>query len=118
LPLILIYLTAVLFVTMLARRTSAQCVDHPDKKSGLKFSNESRFELTFFVDDDEKGVVVSSKAISDEISVEPGGTLRARAIVRGESFWVWIVNEVPRGQDCIWSVEDPLQGANVEIAKK
>ena len=92
--------------------TYAQCADHPDKMAALKFRNESRFELTFFVDDDEDGVVVPPKGVSPrEVRVEPGEhLLRARAIVRGESFWVWVVNEVPQGQICTWTVEDPPRG--------
>jgi hypothetical protein len=33
--------------------------------------------------------------------------LRARAIVRGESFWVWVINEVPQGHLCTWTITDP-----------
>lgn len=103
LPVAVICLSVVLFET-----TNAQCIDDPGKKTALKFSNESRFELRFFVDEDEVGVVVPPKTVSREIVVEPGEhMLRARAIVRGESFWVWTVNEVPQGQICTWTVEDP-----------
>ena len=97
-----------LFTAELTQKLTAQCVEHHDKTTALKFSNESRFELTFFVDEDEEGVVVPSRTVSDEISVEPGEhLLRARAIVIGESFWVWAVNEVPQGQVCTWTVTDP-----------
>jgi len=97
-----------------AQKLIAQCVENNDKRTALKFSNESRFELTFFVDDDEDGVIVPSRAVSNEITVEPGEhLLRARAIVRGESFWVWVVNEVPQGQVCTWTVTDPPRVAMI-----
>lgn len=103
-----IFLFAVFLTPFLVGNAHAQCVDHLDKKTALKFSNESRFKLTFFVDDDEKGVVVPSKAVSGEISVEPGEhLLSARAIVKGNSFWVWVVNDVPPGQICTWTIGDP-----------
>src|SRR5688500_4517208 len=47
------------------------CAEHPDKATAVRFSNESRFELTFFVDEEEEGVVVPSRSVSDEISVKP-----------------------------------------------
>lgn len=102
----LVFLTAILFGFSLG--VNAQCEDHPEKKTAVRFSNESRFELTFFVDEDEQGVFVPPKSISREVSVEPGEhLLRARAVVRGEIFWVWSVNEVTQGQGCTWTIEDP-----------
>lgn len=96
-------LNASLFQTV-----SGQCVDHPDKKTALKFANESGYDLTFFVDDDEAGVVVASKTVSMEQEVGPGEhLLRARAIIRDAGFWVWVVNDVPEGQVCTWTIEDP-----------
>ena len=83
----------------------------------MKFNNESRFELTFFLDDDEKGVVVASGAVSNEIEVRPGEHLfRARAVVMDKSFLVWTINEVPEGQVCTWTVTDPQRDA--AVAKK
>jgi hypothetical protein len=95
-------------MTMIAfQAASAQCVDHPEKKTALKFSNETRYELTFFVDDDEKGIVVAPGSISDEVEVEPGEHfLRARADLKGGGVWVWVVNEVPHGQVCTWTIDN------------
>lgn len=101
-------IAVICLAVQLSGEVYAQCVEHPDMKTAVKFSNESRFELTFFIDEDEHGVLVPSKSVSREIAVEPGEhMLRARAIVRGKSFWVWTVNEVPQGQICTWTVEDP-----------
>ena len=94
---------------VLADAVSAQCIDTPDKKTALKFNNESRFELTFFIDNDQQGIVVASGTVSIEVEVEAGQhLLRARAVVLGEGFWVWSVNEVPAGQVCTWTVTDPM----------
>jgi hypothetical protein len=87
-----------------------QCADHPDKRTAVKFSNESSFELTFFVDEDEDGVIVPAGAVSGETEVPPGEhLLRAKAVVRGQSFFVWTINEVPEGQVCTWTITDPSQ---------
>jgi len=108
LPIVLVGAMTFVFTAELTQKLTAQCVEHQDKTTALKFSNESRFELTFFVDEDEEGVVVPPRTVSDEVTVEPGEhLLRARAIVIGESFWVWAVNEVPQGQVCTWTVTDP-----------
>lgn len=86
---------------------SGQCVDHPDNKTALVFNNESSYDLTFYVDDDEKATV-RSRTMSGELEVEPGDHfLRARAIVRGRAFWVAVVNEVTKGKVCTWTVDDP-----------
>jgi len=97
-----------LFMAGLIQKLTAQCVEHQDKTTALKFSNESSFELTFFVDDDEEGILVQSWTISEEIGVKPGGhLLRARAIAGGKSFWVGVINKVPKGQVCTWTITDP-----------
>lgn len=105
-----------MIVTALAaafvQATSAQCIDHPYRKTAVKFGNETRFELTFYIDDDEKGVIVASGMVSNELEVSPGEHLfRARAVVAGKSFLVWVVNEVPEGQVCTWTITDPTTGS-------
>ena len=89
---------------------SAQCVDHPSGKTALKLSNQTKYDLTFGIDDDDKGVVPSRKE-SPEWEVEPGPHLMiAGALVDGKPVWVWANNEVPKGQICTWTVEDPQLG--------
>lgn len=91
-----------------AQTIPAQCVEHPEKKTALVFDNQTSFDLTFFVDEDEKGVSVASRTASNELEVEPGEhLLRARAVVKGQSVWVWIINEVPAGHLCTWTITDP-----------
>lgn len=88
----------------------AQCVQSQDGKTALKFSNESSYELTFFIDNDEK-VTLSQKTISAEFPVEPGDhILRARAMIAGVAMWVYTGNEVPEGNVCTWTIEDPPKG--------
>jgi hypothetical protein len=85
-----------------------QCVPHPAERTAVRFENESSYELTFFVDEDETGVVVPSRTRSPEQPVEAGEHLfRARAIVAGAAVWVWMINEVPKGYVCTWTVTDP-----------
>lgn len=85
----------------------AQCVSHPRGRTALRFSNQSRHELAFFIDDSDE-IVLAPKATTPPLEVEPGEhMLRARAMIRGQAVWVWTVNEVPRGQICTWSVHDP-----------
>ena len=95
---------------MLIQVASAQCLENPGKNTAIKFNNETSFDLTFFIDEDEKGAVVASGSESIEFQVEPGEhLLRARASLSGETLWVWTVNEIPAGHVCRWTVTDPQQ---------
>ena len=103
LHILLIGLITTIFVVSCRQPVSGQCVDHPGKKTAIVFSNESSYALTFFIDDEEKAFV-RSRAVSGELNVEPGEhLLRARAIIRGKSFWVATVNDVPKAQVCTWN---------------
>lgn len=91
----------------LSQQVSGQCVDHPAGRTALKFSNQTSYDLTFFVDDDEKTTVLA-KTSSKEWEVRPGEhQLRARAVIPDQTLWVWSVNEVLKGQICTWTIEDP-----------
>jgi hypothetical protein len=110
----LIFVLVLGLIAMFVQAMSAQCVKDPEKRTALRFNNETSLELTFFVDDDEEGVGVASRAVSRDLEVEPGEhLLRARAVIRGESFFVWVVNEVPLGQVCTWTITDPTARAAV-----
>ena len=103
LAVLVIFLSCFLGVT-----ARAQCFVHPNTNTALKFSNESSFDLAFFIDENEKGVFVRSLQLSGEIETTPGDhLLRARAVVKGKEFWVWSINEVPPGHICRWTVTDP-----------
>jgi hypothetical protein len=85
-----------------------QCVDHPVGKTAVKFNNETRYDLTFFIDREPVGTFVPSKQMSEERPVPPGShLLRAMAMVNGKEFWVWVINEIPSGQLCTWTLIDP-----------
>jgi hypothetical protein len=87
-----------------------QCSVHPEGRTALRFSNESRYELTFFVNDDMTGQVIRSGQIGPEREVPPGEhLLRARAILERQELWVVSWNEVPAGNLCVWTIEDPKQ---------
>jgi hypothetical protein len=96
-----------LAVLMITQGSQAQCVISPDGMTALKFNNQSSYELTFFIDHDEK-VTLAPKTASAEFPVEPGDhILRARATIAGVSVWASMGNSVPEGQVCTWTVEDP-----------
>ncbi len=115
LHILLIGLITTIFVVSCRQPVSGQCVDHPGKKTAIVFSNESSYALTFFIDDEEKAFV-RSRAVSGELNVEPGEhLLRARAIIRGKSFWVATVNDVPKAQVCTWTINDPGVQAGVAV---
>jgi len=89
----------------------SQCTVHPNGKTALRFSNESRYELTFFVDDEQVGITVSPRQVTSEREILPGEhILKARAVLERQELWVWSWNEVPAGYLCVWTVEDPKTG--------
>jgi hypothetical protein len=105
---IFIGLMAIVLTAVYSTVLSAQCVDHPAGKTAVKFNNETSYELTFFIDEAEAGVTVPSKTSSAEQEVTPGEhLLRALGTVDGQFVWVWVVNDVPRGQVCTWTLLDP-----------
>lgn len=100
-------LIALVFILGLSQLIHGQCVESPDGKTGVKFNNETSYELTFFVDEDEK-VTLVPKTASDVFPAEAGEHIfRARAMIGGVAFWVFMDNEVPEKQICTWTVEDP-----------
>lgn len=95
----------------IAENNSAQCVDHPLGKTALKFGNQTRYELTFFIDLEEIGIAVPSKKLSADREVDPGEhLLRAMARIENQTLWVWAMNDVPAGQICTWTIDDPKSG--------
>jgi hypothetical protein len=84
----------------------AKCIQHPDGKTAVVLNNETAYELTFFIDDMDRGdVAVAAK--SPEIEIIPGEHLfGARATIQGQSFWVLVINGVTKGQLCTWTVLD------------
>jgi hypothetical protein len=101
-------LSTVLLGLLLVSEAVPQCVRHPKNLTALRFSNESRADLIFYIDDDEEGIPIPSLYRSREFRVEPGEhLLKAKAVLQGMDVWVWTVNEVPRGQVCTWTVADP-----------
>ena len=97
---------------------AAQCVDDPSGRTAVILSNQTKYDLVFRIDDDEKGIVPSRKE-SPEWQIEPGvHTLIAGAIIDSGSYWVWTENEVLKGQVCTWTIEDRKEGSNTEKAQR
>lgn len=104
---ILVVMMVLVCAASLSHQISGQCVDHPAGRTALNFSNQTSYDLTFFVDDDEK-VTVRAKTSSNEWEVGPGEhQLRAGAVIADQTLWVWTVNEVLKGQICTWTIEEP-----------
>ena len=97
----------VAFGAFLSQKTAAQCVDNPSGRTAVRLDNQTKYDLVFGIDDDDKGIVPSRRQ-SPEWDVEPGIHLLIVGTVReGKAVWVWTNNEVPKGQLCTWIVEDP-----------
>ena len=101
------------------RAALGQCLPHPELRTAVLFANETSFELTFFIDADETGIAVQPKAVSPEQPVVPGEhILRARAMVNSRAIWVWVINEVPTGNVCTWTVTDPAHSSRMNSNSK
>lgn len=97
----------VLALLISMQSVQAQCVKSSDGVTALKFSNESSYDLTFFIDHEEK-VTLAPKTVSAEFPVVPGEhILRARVSIAEVSMWVYAGNEVPEGHVCTWTIDDP-----------
>jgi hypothetical protein len=109
----MIALNITILMWLFAAAGSAQCVDETAGRTGLRFSNQSSYGLTFFVDHENEGVFVQTGDVSSVREVTAGEhLLRARAEIGGVFFWVWVINEVPGGQICTWTVQDPPQSSS------
>jgi hypothetical protein len=107
-----------LVVTLSLQSAFGQCVEHPKGKTALIFSNESRHELTFFVDDELKTVLASGDK-SEEFEVEPGEhLLRATAVLMGMNVSVQTVNPFPAGYVCTWTIENPKKAQQIQKRKR
>ncbi len=92
---------------MLSQTGVAQCVDHASGKTAVILKNQTDHTLRFGIDDDDKGTVPPRNE-SVEWEVEPGvHLLVARATINANEVWVWTTNEVPKGQVCTWTIEQP-----------
>jgi hypothetical protein len=97
----------ILGTLLFAQQGSAQCVKHPEGHTAVILNNETAYDLTFFIDDVDKGLVIAGGK-SPEIIVVPGEHLfGARAVIQGQGFWVMVVNEVFEGELCTWTLLDP-----------
>lgn len=109
--------TLVVLALAAGAHLTAQCVDDPSGKTAVKLSNQTKHDLVLGIDDENKGMVPSHKE-SPEWEVEPGNHLLiAGAIVEGRPYWVWVKNEISKGQICTWTIADPEEGSSYEYAQ-
>jgi hypothetical protein len=95
---------------VLTEPVSSQCVEHPDGKTAVILKNDTKHDVVFRIDDNDKGTVPSKRS-SREWEVTPGEHLLvAGAIIDRRMYWVWTENELPKGQVCTWTLFDPEMG--------
>ena len=115
---ILVVVMVLVCAASLSQQVYGQCVDHPAGRTALTFSNETSYDLTFFIDDDEKTTVLA-KTSSKEWEVRPGEhQLRARAVIADQTPWVWSVNKVLEGQICTWTIENHSQDGDAVVVPR
>ena len=99
---------AIFFISQTA---SAQCVPSPNGETTAGLQNDTSFVLAFYIDNLKKADVPIDKK-SDYFEVTPGRhVFNAEAIIKGTSFWVTLIAEVPKGHQCTWTIVDPGETA-------
>lgn len=85
-------------------RVSALCVDDPNGKTAVRLHNLTRYDLVFKVDEIDKGIVLAQEE-GQAWEVEPGDHLLvAGANINGNPYWLWVENDIPKGQVCTWTI--------------
>ena len=86
---------------------SAQCFPNPTWETSVGLQNSSSYFLIFYIDGVNKGGVPSGDRSLD-FNVTPGEhTLKAEAIISGETVSVWRTVYIPAFHVCTWTVTDP-----------
>jgi len=99
---------AVTVLLLLAfHNASAQCFHNPTGETSVGLRNASGHFLVFYIDGINHGGVPAGDRSVDFI-VSPGGhTLRADAVVDGETVSASRTATIPAGYVCTWTVTDP-----------
>ena len=108
--------TGLLLVTCQA--ASAQCVPNPTGETAVGLQNASSFFLTFYIDEVNKGGVPSGDRSIDFVVTPGEHTLRAEAVIGGETLSVSRTADIPRGHVCTWTVTDPPDQATSRKAQR
>ncbi len=99
----LITVTAVLF----SSQAVAQCLVSPTGETAVGLKNASSYFLTFYLDGANQGGVPAGDRSVDFL-VSPGThTLRADAVIGGETISASRTAMIPAGYVCTWTVTDP-----------
>lgn len=102
---------AVLLVALLLLATQvagAQCVANPTRETAVGLKNSSSHFLTFFIDGENKGGIPSGDRSADFVVTPGQHTLRAEAVINGETVSASRTTDIPAGYVCTWTVTDPL----------
>lgn len=86
---------------------SAQCYQNPTGETAVGLQNASSYYLTFYIDGVSKGGVPAGDRSVDFVVTPGEHTLRAEAIIVGETVSAERTAIIPEGYVCTWTVTDP-----------
>lgn len=101
----MVFTAALLF--FISQTASAQCFPNPTGETAVGLQNASSYFLTFYIDGVSKGGVPAGDKSVDFIVTPGEHTLRAAAVISGETVWATRVADVPSRNVCTWTVTDP-----------
>ncbi len=92
---------------LMADSIAAQCSQNPTGETAVGLRNASSYFLTFYIDGRNEGGVPSGDRSVDFV-VSPGEhTLRADAVINGETVSASRQANIPAGYVCTWVVTNP-----------
>ena len=111
---------ACILLLIAVRAAAAQCVANPTGETAVGLKNGSSHYLLFFIDELRMdGVPPGDRSIY--FIVTPGEhTLRAEAVIGGETVSASRAANIPEGYVCTWTVTDPppkLVGVRKELGE-
>lgn len=107
LPLRLTAILTGLLLLVAVQTAAAQCVLNPTGETAVGLRNASSYYLLFYIDEMRMdGVPQGDQSIY--FVVAPGEhTLRAEAVIGGETVSASRTSNIPEGYVCTWTVTDP-----------
>ena len=106
-------LTCVLLLAA-AQVASAQCAPNPTGETAVGLKNASSYYLLFYIDWTRMDGVPSGDRSIDFVVTPGEHTLRAEAVIGGETVSVSRTANIPKGYVCTWTVTDPPGKPGVE----
>jgi hypothetical protein len=101
---------AVLLVALLllaSQAAGSQGVANPTRETAVGLRNSSSHLLTFFIDGVNVGVVPPGEKSVDFVVIPGQHTLRAEAVIDGETVSASRMADIPVGYVCRWTVTNP-----------